>query len=69
MKIPEMQLEGTTEEIAEQVFRKIIAPMFEEINQVNPALAIKFGFCIAGNAIGCYLSSGINVDRAEKRFQ
>ena len=65
MEIPEMKLEGTPEEVAAQVFQKIIAPMFEELKKTDPASALNFGYCIAGNAIGCYLSSVLDVSKAE----
>lgn len=66
IKIPEFELEGTSEEIAEQVFLKLIYPIHEELKKTNPILALRFGYCISGNAIASYLSSHTDVNRAEK---
>ena len=66
MKIPEFELEGTTEEIAEQVFQKLIYPIYDELKKTDPVLAIRFGYCISGNAIASYLNGHSNVKRAEK---
>ena len=66
MKIPEFELEGTIEEIAEQVFKKLIYPIYDELKKTDPVLAKRFGYCISGNAIASYLSSLNDVKRAEK---
>lgn len=65
IKIPEFELEGTSEEIAEQVFLKLIYPIHEELKKTNPILALRFGYCISGNAIASYLGSHADVKRAE----
>lgn len=66
IKVPEFELEGTSEEIAEQVFLKLIYPIYEELKKTNPILALRFGYCISGNAIASYLGSHADVKRAEK---
>lgn len=57
MKISEFELEGTTEEIAEQVFQKLIYPIYDDLKKTDPVLAKRFGYCISGNAIASYLGS------------
>lgn len=66
MKIPEFELEGTTEEIAEQVFKKLIYPIYDELKKTDPVLAKRFSYCISGNAIASYLNSLNDVKLAEK---
>ncbi len=66
MKIPEFELEGTTEEIAEQVFQKLIYPIYDDLKKTDPILAKRFGYCISGNAIASYLGGHGDVRRAEK---
>jgi len=66
IKIPAFELEGTTEEIAEQVFKKLIYPIYDELKKTDPVLAKRFGYCISGNAIASYLGGHTNVKRAEK---
>lgn len=66
MKIPEFELEGTTEEIAEQVFKKLIYPIYDELKKTDPVLAKRFGYCVSGNAIASYLGGHNDVKRAEK---
>ncbi|WP_287906577.1 hypothetical protein [Acinetobacter sp.] len=65
MNIPEFELEGTTEDIAEQVFQKLIYPIYDELKKTDPVLAKRFGYCVAGNAIASYLGGHTDVKRAE----
>lgn len=66
MKIPEFELEGTTEEIAEQVFQKLIYPIYNELKKTDPVLAKRFGYCVSGNAIASYLNAHRDLKQAEK---
>ncbi|KAF1025022.1 MAG: hypothetical protein GAK29_02191 [Acinetobacter bereziniae] len=66
MEISDLNFEGTPPEIAEQIFKKLIGPMFDHLAKTNPKIAIEFGYCIAGNGIACYLNSIKEVNQAEK---
>ncbi|NLN56934.1 MAG: hypothetical protein GX151_03055 [Gammaproteobacteria bacterium] len=66
MNIEGLVLEGTSAEVAEQIFKQMIGPMFDHLNKTNPQAAIEFGYCVAGNAIACYLNCLNDVDQAEK---
>ena len=57
MKSFELEFEGTPEQVAEQIFRKIIAPVHGELSKTHSNIAEQFALCICGNAIGCFLSS------------
>ncbi|AXY59994.1 hypothetical protein [Acinetobacter sp. WCHAc010052] len=57
MKSFELEFEGTPEQVAEQIFRKIIAPVHGELSKNHSIIADQFALCICGNAIGCFLSS------------
>ncbi|MDQ8954505.1 hypothetical protein RFH42_16265 [Acinetobacter rudis] len=61
-----MKLEGSPAEVAEQLFTMIIGPMFDHLVKENPALAVEFGYCVAGNAIACCLNSISEVNHGEK---
>lgn len=66
MNINDLKLEGTPADIAEQLFKQMIGPMFKHLSKTNSQAANEFGYCIAGNAIACYLNSNDDVDKAEK---
>lgn len=66
MDIGNLKLEGTASNVAEQLFKQMIGPMFDHLAKTNPQAAIEFGYCIVGNAIACYMNSTANVDDAEK---
>lgn len=60
------QFEGTSNEIAEQLFKQMIGPIFDHLAKTDPELAVEFGYCIAGNGIACYMNSLKDVSKAEK---
>lgn len=66
LDIQSQKLEGTPEQIAEQIFQKFIGPMFDHLKKTNPEMALRFGFCVAGNAIACYMNSCDDVDQAKE---
>lgn len=66
MDIESLKLEGTPTEVAEQLFKQMIGPMFEHLKRSDPQMATEFGYCIAGNAIACYMNSLKDVTKAEK---
>lgn len=66
MDIGNLKLEGNPAEVAEQLFKQMIGPMFDHLAKTDHKLAVEFGYCIAGNAIACYMNSTDNVDDAEK---
>lgn len=66
MDIGGLELEGTPDEVAEQLFKQMIGPMFNHLAKTSPDLAREFGFCVAGNAVACYLNSFGDVDLAKK---
>jgi len=66
MDIPEMKLEGSPAEVAEQLFTMIIGPMFDHLVKENSVLAVEFGYCVAGNAITCYLNNVSDINHSEK---
>lgn len=57
MNIDNLNFDGSVDEIATQLFHKLIGPMFDNVAKKSPALAVEFGFCVTGNAIACYLNS------------
>ena len=58
--------EGTPHEIAEQLFKKVIGPVFDHMAKDDQHTAVTFGYCMAGLGISCYLNSLADVDHAEK---
>ncbi|MEN8283084.1 hypothetical protein [Acinetobacter gerneri] len=66
MDIGNLKLEGNPAEVAEQLFKQMIGPMFDHLAKTDHKLAVEFGYCIAGNAIACYLNSLDDVTKAEK---
>lgn len=65
LNIQSQKLEGTPEQIAEQIFQKFIGPMFDHLKKTDPKMALEFGFCVAGNAVACYVNSCDDVDQAK----
>lgn len=57
MKTIEMEITGTPDQIADQLFGKVIAPLHGELSKNHSIIADQFALCICGNAIGCFLSS------------
>jgi hypothetical protein len=66
MDIKGFDIEGSVDEIAEQLFKKMIGPIFDHLAKTDPELAVEFGYCIAGNGIACYMNSLNDVSKAEK---
>ena len=66
MEIKSFDIEGSVDEIAEQLFKKMIGPIFDHLAKTDPELAVEFGYCIAGNGIACYMNSFDDVAQAEK---
>lgn len=66
MEIKGFDIEGSVDEIAEQLFKKMIGPIFDRLAKTDPELAVEFGYCIAGNGIACYMNSLDDVSKAEK---
>ena len=66
MEIKSLNLDGTVDEIAEQLFKQMIGPIFDHLAKTDPELAVEFGFCIAGNAIASYMNSLDDVNQAER---
>ncbi|CEI50759.1 hypothetical protein [Acinetobacter bereziniae] len=66
MDIKGFDIEGSVDEIAEQLFKKMIGPIFDHLAKTDPELAVEFGYCIAGNGIACYMNSLDDVAQAEK---
>lgn len=66
MDIESLKLEGTPTEVAEQLFKQMIGPMFEHLKRSDPQMATEFGYCIAGYAIACYMNSLDNINQAEQ---
>lgn len=68
LNIQDQTLEGTPQEIAEQIFQKFVGPMFDHLRKTDPEMALHFGFCVAGNALACYINSCENVDDAKSQI-
>ncbi|MFW2079711.1 hypothetical protein ACNPQK_01825 [Acinetobacter guillouiae] len=66
MEIKSLNLDGSVDEIAEQLFKQMIGPIFDHLAKTDPELAVEFGYCIAGNGIACYMNSLKDVSKAEK---
>ncbi|ATZ62915.1 hypothetical protein [Acinetobacter bereziniae] len=66
MDIKGFDIEGSVDEIPEQLFKKMIGPIYDHLAKTDPELAVEFGYCIAGNAIACYMNSLNDVSKAEK---
>ncbi|WP_049044593.1 hypothetical protein [Acinetobacter bereziniae] len=66
MEIKGFDIEGSVDEIAEQLFMQMIGPIFDHLAKTDPELAVEFGYCIAGNGIACYMNSLNDVSKAEK---
>ncbi|BCX74682.1 MULTISPECIES: hypothetical protein [Acinetobacter] len=66
MDIKGFDIEGSVDEIAEQLFKQMIGPIFNHLAKTDPELAVEFGYCIAGNGIACYMNSLDDVAQAEK---
>ncbi|KKW76119.1 hypothetical protein AAV97_17130 [Acinetobacter sp. Ag2] len=66
MEIKSFDIEGSVDEIAAQLFKKMIGPIFDHLAQTDPELAVEFGYSIAGNGIACYMNSPNDVSKAEK---
>ena len=66
MEIKSLNLDGSVDEIAEQLFKQVIGPIFDHLSKTDPELAVEFGYCIAGNGIACYMNSLDDVNQAER---
>ncbi|WP_151837567.1 hypothetical protein [Acinetobacter ursingii] len=64
LNLQALKLEGTPEEVAEQIFQKFVGPMFDHLKKNDPEMALRFGFCVAGNANACYMNSCSDVEKA-----
>lgn len=50
-------VEGTPEQIADQLINGFISPAWAKYKEIDQQLADFFGFCVAGKAIAAHLNS------------
>jgi hypothetical protein len=63
-------LEGSAQEVAGQIFERVISPVFAHMNAKSDNQADDFAFCMAGATIAGYLSASddLEADKAKLLF-
>lgn len=56
------ELKGSAQDVAEQIFERVIAPVHRGMNAYNADQADDFAFCIAGMTVAGYLSASSDLD-------
>lgn len=49
-------LQGTTEQVVDQIFKVFIGQVHDKMQANDPAQALEFAFLVAGNGIACLLN-------------
>lgn len=60
--------QGTPQQVADSVFKQIIAPMYKAMEQHNPLDAEEFAFVVVGMAAGGYINSASDMAGAKNKL-